>query len=551
MTPSELPFSLPGFEIDEVREHNDLIEIFAHSIMTEAICPACQHGSRRVHSCYQRQPTDLPVSDRRVRLVLTVRRFRCQNEQCLKRTFAERWPDLLGAHAQRTMRLDLALGAVALALGGQAGQRLALKLHIPVSGDTLIRLVRRTSLPTPDAPVVIGVDDWAKRRGRTYGTLVVDLERHHAIDLLNDRTAETLADWLQQHSTVEIIARDRSGEYARGSDLGAPRAQQVADRWHLLVNLREAFERLLDRLRPELSTYLQIKRPEKQSEIPLVRTRHRSQTETLAREGRRFRRLTLHEKVHRLHQAGYTICAIARRLQLSRTTVYRYLSIRDLSKPVARHRKSSQLDPFAAYLTQRWQAGCRNASQLWREIQQQGYPGTRKQVAQWAYERRERPARSTPLKHLVAQPETGGQLRTISQVANQVALPAARRLVWLFLKHSDQLEPDELQLRDQLLAHPVLQQAKKLAQDFQRHLQLRQPSAFDIWLTACESAGISEFANLAAGMRKTYSAVKAAFTSQHSNGQTEGQVNRLKLLKRQMYGRANLDLLRLRFLHPT
>ncbi|CAG1006725.1 hypothetical protein ANAEL_03451 [Anaerolineales bacterium] len=550
MTPIELPFSLPGFEIDEVQEHPDHLEIFAHSVTAEAICPTCQHGSRRVHSYYRRQPTDLPVSDRRVRLVLTVRRFRCQNEQCPKRTFAERWPDLLVVHAQRTRRLDLALEAVAFALGGQAGQRLALKLRMPVSGDTLLRLIRRTCLLAPDAPVVIGVDDWAKRRGRTYGTLVVDLERHQAIDLLNDRTAETLADWLQRHPTVEIIARDCSGEYTRGSDLGAPQAQQVADRWHLLVNLREAFERLLDRLRPELRASQPVTTSDRPG-ILVVRKRHRSHTETIAREGRHLRRRELHEKVHRLHQAGYTICGIARRLKLSRTTVYRYLSIRDLSEPVTRHRKPSQLDSYTDYLAQRWLAGCRNASQLWREIQPQGYTGSRRQVAQWAYERRENPAHTTPAKYLMQSPQASDQLRTISTAAGVAALPAARRLVWLFLKHSDQLEPDELKLRDQLLNHPILQQAKKLAQDFQHYLQLRQPSAFDTWLIACETAGIPEFANLAAGMRKTYSAVQAAFTSQHSNGQTEGQVNRLKLLKRQMYGRANLDLLRLRFLHPT
>jgi transposase len=550
MTPIEPPFSLPGFEIDEVRKHSDLIEIFAHSTMTEATCPTCQCHSHRIHSYYQRQPADLPVSDQRVRLVLTVRRFRCQNERCPKRTFVERWPDVLRFHAQRTTRLDLALEAIAFALGGQAGQRLALKLHMPICGDTLLRLIRRTRLSAFDAPLVIGVDDWAKRRGRTYGTLVVDLERHQAIDLLKDRTAETLADWLQRHPSVEIIARDRSGEYTRGSDMGAPQAQQVADRWHLLVNLREAFERLLERLRPELRASLPVTAPHR-PEIPVVRKRHRSQTETVAREGRHLRRRELHEKVHRLHQAGDTICGIARRLKLSRTTVYRYLSIRDLSEPVTRHRKPSQLDSFIDYLAQRWQAGCRNASQLWREIQPQGYTGSRRQVAQWAYERREAPAHTTPAKYLMQSPQASDQLRTISLAADVTALPAARRLVWLFLKHSDQLEADELKLRDQLLSHPVLQQAKKLAQDFQRYLQLRQPAAFDTWLIACETAGIPEFANLAAGMRKTYSAVQAAFTSQHSNGQTEGQVNRLTLLKRQMYGRANLDLLRLRFLYPT
>jgi transposase len=427
MTPTELPFSLPGFEIDEVRKHSDLIEISAHSVRAEAICPTCRCSSRRIHSYYQRQPTDLPISDQRVRLVLTVRRFRCPNEQCPRRTFAEQWPDLLLAHAQRTKRLDRVLEAIAFALGGQAGQRLALKLQMPASGATLLRLIRRTPLLALDTPMVIGVDDWAKRRGRTHGTIVVDLERHQAIDLLDDRTADTLADRLQQHPTVEIITRDRSGEYARGSDLGAPRAQQVADRWHLLVNLREAFERLLDRLRPELRASLSVP-SSNPPEIPVIRRRHRSQTETVAREGRHLRRQELHEKIHRLHQAGYTILGIARRLKLSRTTVYRYLSIPDQSEPVMRRRKPSQLDPFVDYLTQRWRAGCRNASQLWREIQQQGFAGCRRQVAQWAYERREQPAHSTPARYLVPSPRASGQLRTISAAARH--RPYRPRAAW-------------------------------------------------------------------------------------------------------------------------
>ncbi len=213
---------------------------------------------------------------------------------------------------------------------------------------------------------------------------------------------------------------------------------------------------------------------------------------------------------------GYASAIIARRLKVSRTSVYQYVSIEHLSEPIGRKRVSSQPDPFVDYLAQRWQAGCRNDSQLWREIRQQGYAGTRKQVAPWACERRDYPARTTQTKYLVPQSPASSQLRRVSAAADQAALPAARRLVWLFLKHSDQLEPDELILRDQLLAHPVLQQAKKLAPDFQRFLQLRQPTAFDTWLTACETAGIPEFANLAAGMRKAYSAVKAAFASQYS-----------------------------------
>jgi transposase len=540
MTPIELPFALPGFEVDAVQEREDVIEIVAHSIVAEAICPACQQRSTCVHSYYQRAPADLPVADRRVRLALTVRRFRCVNQHCAKVTFAERLSEVLAPYRQRTDRLETAQGAIALAVGGQAGQALALKLNIPASRDTLLRIIRRTPDLPPEDLAVIGVDDWAQRRGRVYGTLLVDLERRRAVDLLPDRTAETLAQWLHTHASIKIVARDRSGEYARGISAGAPQAQQVADRWHLLVNLREALEKLLDRLRPELTTCRLVKMPEKPGEIPMIRQRHRGRTEVAAREGRRARALALHETVHRLHQAGCPIGAIARQLNLSRTTVYRYLSMSSLPERSARPHRASILDPFVDYLRQRWTAGCRNASQLWREIKQQGYPGTRRQVAQWVYERREQPGRTTPRKYVQRDPPS----------ADRKPLPAARRLVWLFLKQTDQLTPKELSLRDELLTHPLLTQARQLAQDFQRIVRQRQAQSFEAWCTACEKSKIPELTNLAAGMRRD-PAVKAACCSKWSNGQTEGQVNRLKMLKRQMYGRANLDLLRARFLCPA
>jgi transposase len=184
----------------------------------------------------------------------------------------EVFPDLLEKYARRTVRLGKAQATIAFALGGQAGSRLASKLHMPISGDTLLRIIRKTSRQGPAEPEVIGVDDWAKRRGRVYGTILVDLEHHRVIDLLPDRTAETLAQWLRNHRGVRIVARDRSLEYARGISAGAPQAIQVADRWHLLVNLREALERLLDRLRPELNALLPAGFSAKSSEVPILGT---------------------------------------------------------------------------------------------------------------------------------------------------------------------------------------------------------------------------------------------------------------------------------------
>jgi transposase len=547
---NQLLFDLPGFEVDEVSQQGQAIELVAHSTGNEAICPACQQHSQSIHSYYERSPADLPFMDRRVHLRLTVKRFRCQNPECSKATFVERWPHLLPVHAQRTERLRTALGAVAYALGGNAGSDVAEQLKMPSSGDTLLRILRQLPKPSPAEPEILGVDDWAKRRGRWYGTILIDLERRQVLDLLPNRTAETLAEWLRVHPLIKIVTRDRSAEYARGIALGAPQAQQVADRWHLLVNLRDAFTRILDRVRPELMAFLNSSETEKSGEILFLQRRRSSPSEEILRDHRRARRLELHKKVHRLRRAGHPIQTIAHLLSLSRMTVYRYLAMSRYPERVARHRIPSILDPFLPHLQRRWQEGCRNASQLWREIQTQGFPGTRRQVTRWAHERRQQPAASTPRKFLIS-PSASllNQLLSI-QSADQPTLPAARRLVWLFLKHSDQLDPQDLQLRDQLLSHPTLLRACQLAQDFQRLVRERQPQALETWLASCESAAIPELANFAAGLRQDYAAVHAALSLPWSNGQTEGQVNRLKLIKRQMYGRAHLDLLRLRVLAP-
>jgi transposase len=531
---SQFSFPLPGFAIDEVTEEENIVHVFAHSIQKSAVCPSCQQRSQHVHSHYQRSPADLPMVDQGVHLHLAVRRFRCQNPECKQSTFVERWPGLLAVHGQRTDRLQTALSSVCHALGGQAGSRLATQLKMPVSGDSLLRILRRRSEKSRVQPEVIGVDDWAQRRGRVYGTIIVDQIHHQVIDLLPDRTAETLAAWLKAHPQVKIVTRDRSGEYARGITVGAPQAQQIADRWHLLVNLREAVIRLLERLRPGLK----LGSVPDSGGISGLRPRRATPGESAAADLRRARRVELHEKVHRLQRSGLAVRKIARQLQISPTTVYRYLSMSQYPERVRLKSRPSILDPFLPFLQQRWQAGERNASALWREIRIQGYPGTRKPVARWMHERREPSASPPPM--IVRPPEP----------ADHTPLPAARQLVWLFIKHTDQLNEEDQTLRDNLLTHATLLKTRQLIQEFQQILSNRNADALDPWLETCEKAGIPELANFAAGLRQEHSAVLAAASFAWSNGQTEGQVNRLKLLKRQMYGRANLDLLRLRILQP-
>jgi transposase len=246
---------VPGCRVDQVtRPSPQTLHVSVHGRHNHGHCPDCSHTSRAVHSRYRRSPADLPSLGRAVRLDLHLRRFYCNNPACHRRTFAERLPALLAPHARRTQRLAKAQARIGVALGGEAGSKLLPHLAMLTSADTLLRLVRRLPLPTAKTPRVLGVDDWAMKKGRTYGTILVDLERRRVVDLLPDRSATTLAVWLQAQPRITLVARDRSTEYARGISEGASRARQVADRWHLLVNAHEMVERWLSTVHGHLRT---------------------------------------------------------------------------------------------------------------------------------------------------------------------------------------------------------------------------------------------------------------------------------------------------------
>jgi hypothetical protein len=349
-----LPLIPAGLLVQQILPFPDHLTIVATPRQRSAACPDCATPSRRVHSRHERTFDDLPWQGRSVTLRVRARRFRCLNPACARQTFVERLPDTAPAAARRTSRLGDLQRHLGLALGGEAGARLAARLAVPASPDTLLRMARRHDpVLEPRPPVrVLGVDDWAWRRGHHYGTVLVDLERNRVLDLLPDRQAETLATRLKRHPGVEVVARDRAGAYANGARQGAPDAVQVADRWHLLRNLGDAVQAVAERhdaaARRIGRAAWRIGREvlAQPSTEPVAAAAITDQPDATMRRGQvaRARRQARFEEAARLHAAGASLSHISRRLGLDRKTLRRWL--RAGAVPLWRKpRRVSTIDP--------------------------------------------------------------------------------------------------------------------------------------------------------------------------------------------------------------
>ena len=509
-------------------------------------CPVCRFPTQRIHSHYTRTIADLPWAHVRVVLQLGVRKFFCANGRCTRRIFTERLPQLLAPWARRTQRLAHRLGVIALALGGAAGALLSQHLGMPTSRNTLLRLLRRLPLPVHATPTVLGVDDFALRKRQTYGTILVDQERHHPVALLPERTADTLAHWLREHPGVDVITRDRSSAYADGARQGAPAATQVADRFHLVQNLAEALTEVFTTQQTALAAVnaaacqQPVPLPDGTVAVPVPppATPPRAQQQAAQRA---TQRQATYDAVWALHRQGWTVPAIAAQVGHSRHTIERYLRLP--TWPVPQHRSSygrSVLNPYKAYLLERWNAGCRTAMQLFRELRPRGYTGSYRRVA--AYASRLRQAQGVP-------PRRQGRRQTLPVVAEPASPPLTpRRATWLVLRREAQRTEAEAQQLTQLHAQsPAVAEAIDLAQDFATLVRQRQPTQLDPWLQRAATSPLEGIRRFAQGLYEDYDAVKAGVTLPWSNGPVEGHINRLKMLKRQMFGRAHLDLLGRRF----
>jgi transposase len=503
-------------------------DYFLLSVHVEQVpcCPECGQRSSSRHSSYMRRLQDLPWQGLTVQILLRVRRFRCRNLSCSRQVFTER-VESIASYLRHTSRLAEIVRVVGYAAGGLPGARLLARLAIRTSDDTVLRRVKtpaRSAASDPSNSIeVLGVDDWAWRKGQSYGMILVDLEQRCVSDLLPDRSAESFGAWLRQQPRIRKISRDHGGTYAEGAQLGSPAARQVADRFHLFLNLSTAIERALEERRHQLLLKVPALSPPESARSGIRLTRQKP-----IQQERRQCRLERYEEVIRRHRQGYSQKKISKTLHLDRRTVRRWIRAGAFPERQPPRQRPTKVHRFEEYLQQRWGEGCHNSTRLFEEIRAQGYRGGRSMVA-----------------HQVA--TWRNTLPSLPAVQTRPITP--KQAAILLTKPPGQLTTEQQTLLDQLSVQcPDLLQLRELSAEFREVFQRGEEQVLRAWMMRAEHSGIGSLARFVAGLQKDLSAVLAAVETHWSNGQVEGQINRLKNLKRQMYGRAGFTLLRARVL---
>jgi transposase len=515
--------------IDGISADAGVVQMHGHARAATARCRRCGQESARVHSRYERTVADVALGGRPVLIRLGVRRFFCDNAECAAVTFAEQLPDLAARYARRTALLRGVLESIAVALAGRAGARLAARVGIAVSRASLLRLIRRLPDPEFETVPVLGVDDFAIRRRHRYGTVLVDMATRRPIDLLADREAETFAAWLRAHPGCEVICRDRAGGYADGARTGAPEAIQVADRWHLWHNLGHAVEKTVAAHRVCLREPAQAEDGAAPSEAALAGESPAPSEPVESRLVTRTR--NRYAAVQSLLDKGYSISAITRELGLERNTVRRFARASGLDELLAKSTgRGTLLDPFKAYLHRRWNAGITDAAALYAEIRADGYRGSAQTVRRYLH-----PFRATCTAPIaVHQP------------------PKVRHLTGWIMTDPEHLGADEhVQLKDARARCEHLDALTSHVSEFAKILTRLRGERLDAWIEHVNAHDLPALHSFTAGLKTDRDAVLNGLTMPHNSGPVEGNVNHIKMIKRQMYGRAKFDLLRKRVLLAT
>jgi transposase len=523
--------------------------ISAASSQKHSSCPVCKERSRTIHSHYNRMLADLPISGHNVQILLRSRKFFCNNRRCYRKIFTERFTSEVAAYGRRFSRSTNLLAKIGLELGGNKGAVISSVVGCPVSSATMIRTVKKLSYSTVEQTSgIIGVDDWAFKKGRNYGTIIVDLGNSRVVDLLADRDAGTLATWLEKHPEVHTVSRDRASAYALGIRKGAPQAIQVADRFHLLVNLRNALQRSFQRhsavlketfrlFNEQNSPHIQQNDEEKIIAAPITKPSiPPSENPSLYTGNVSSQRQYKFEKAKELYAKGYKIRAIAKHLNANRKSIRKYIQLEVLSArtlPVYSPFMTN-FDKYRQYLIANYKPGITTFRQLHQAIVASGFDGKYSSFCD-------------RMNQLI----NGGRVFCQSENTSEVLKPlldikmwSTTKLSFMALSDSEKLNPTEKRFLDFLYSSSsIIRETAELASKFKKLFVTKEIGSLEQWIQRALIAD-SSLKTFAKGIQLDFEAVNQAVVSSISNGRVEGQVNKLKTVKRKMYGRASFDLLK-------
>ncbi len=502
---------------------SDGITIHLRGTRKTAQCPECLKRSSSVHSCRRRRIQHLPCSGQALWLIFAIRHWYCRNLSCSRKIFAESLAPFADPQQQSSTLLQNLQHQLGLIAGGEAGKRAAIASGVQISADTLLRRVVQAPEQIEKRTRHVGIDEWAWHRGHRYGTLIVNLDTHRPLVLLPGREQRTLAAWFKKYPEIQVVSRDRGGIYALAARDGAPQATQVADRWHLLKNIGDALERMMYRHMPLIRLVATELSPKKQNTEASPATASKLLLPERIKRQRRDKRYQRWAEVDSLHKKGCGIREISRITGLSRVTVRRWIQSKAFPEISTKPPRPGLLDPWQEWLEEQRKNGNHNARQLWREMVEAGFTGSettvRDAVTKWR-------------KQVNGPVIAPGRLPSASRVSRWL-------MPWRMVRGEENYASRFIELMCQ--KEPQLKMAQQLSLDFYRMLKTKNKSQLNQWFADVSKSGLVDLQRVAAGMEADATAIYEAISSRWSNGVVEGHVNRLKMLKRQMYGRAGFE----------
>jgi transposase len=514
------------FQVITAEREDEKVLIYVKSKQLGSNCPLCNELSSRVHSYYARRIMDLPMVGCQTLLILNTRKFYCLNTNCIRKVFAERFSEHIINRKTVTKRLNEKFLKIASLMGGNGGVRICQLMNIPVSSSTLIRLIHQQPLEQSTVPKVLGIDDWAFKKGTRYGTIIVDLEKRKIIDLLPDREALSVEKWLKEHPGVEIVSRDRYSNFANGVKNASPSIKHVADRWHLLKNLGDAMQKALDRNVVSLKVARQQKNIKTHKEIEPQPVEENEINENGV-IGKKF------SQVKQMLLEGHSIKKIARDTGVTRITIRKWKSYDVL--PPKRSPKMTNMHLYDETVRKMLAENpTLETKDVLQKITEMGYKGSR----------------SVGYENI-------SKLRGRKMTNTACSLPS---LFWVPPKSSNLFYIDKRRLstEEKTFVNTIcteskeIKKAAKLIRKFKSMLKKKDSTLLKPWIENAISSNIKEIKGFAKGLLSDIEAIENGVKLPWSNGPVEGLVNKLKIIKRQMYGKASFELLRKRLVnHQT